>query len=713
MSELVSKYTIDLVVNEDKTRDSLRHLKDSLSNVASGLNTNEINREFEKMSKSLTGIISDTTESSKKALDRFSNDTKTAITSLEKQYAGLKTRQESVQSEYDKLTKELERQKDIYASEFSTEKMKLDAANEVYRLSKIIEKHEYVTLESNIAQNRETRKRLKTLELTARNVNTRLKYEEKAKKLTELTGRLEKAQNENKRKFLKFVSKSDTDEIKSLKEKIRLLQDEERQEKKIGQTVEKVAKEQDKAIKDRSRLLQNAYNAAGLVGGAGRAIGAGVKAVAAGGKFAAGMIGGAVQAAAQTADREVEKEHQANRIKGFSGDEAKNVLNELYIRTGADYSQIVDAINLVQSTLKGAKKDEILSAAEIEMRYPGMSAAFASTTSASNVGNFNIYANRMKAIQKATGVTDEQIQSSTQMFANMKSSDLGNAKVTELQAVYLGLQSSGAFESQEELDSAFNRFLKSQRNSNENVAEAASKFKWSEGIQNDRNRLQASNTLGGMDWSGIVELTKTKDSSEIQKTESEQMAANMRRMEEQKNKLLMTLIPAAIPLVEGLAKILEGDGAKKIVDGLTSIFKTVVPLLCRVLEAFDKYVLDNLRRVMEWFANSDAVKKAAEVFMKISGGSGVNTGAIPQNANGGIAIGPSIVGERAFQPEMILPLDYSRTTRAGNIIQNVAQTFNMSGSETTALSLAQAVKSRDFRRATSQNAFITSRSGAF
>lgn len=708
MSEMTSKYTIDLVVNDDKTRDSLRQIKDSLSNITSGVSTSEIEKEFLKMSKNLSGVISDTTERSAKALNRFSKDTRSAIGALETQYTTLKTRQESVQSEYERLTEELKRQKEIHASEISTDKMKIDAANEVCRLTEIIKNHEYLALESDIAQNRETRRRLKTLELTARNTNTRLKYEEKTKGLAELTGRLEKAQNENKRKFLKFIAKSDTDEIKALKEKIKLMQDEERQEKKICQIVEKSAKEQDKTIRDRSRFLQDTYNIAGLLGGAGRTvkgIGQGIygagKMAAVGMKAGVGMLGAGLSAATQAADREVEKEHQANRIKGFSGNEAKNVLNEMYIRTGADYSQIVDAINRVQTTLKGAAKDEILSAAEIEMRYPGMSAAFSSTNTASNAGNFNIYANRMKAIQKATGATDEQIQSSTQMFANMKPSDFGNAKVTELQAVYLGLQGSGAFDSQDELDAAFNRFIKKQKNSSESVAESARKFNWSEGIRNDRNKTQAQNTVQGMDWSEIVELTKTKDSSEMQKTESEQMAANMRRMEEQKNKLLMTLIPAAIPLVEAFAKMLDGGGAKLIADGLNSLFTLVVPVLLKVLNMLNDYILTPLLKainaVVEWIGDK----------------SGVDTGAVPQNANGGIAIGPSVVGERAFQPEMILPLDYSRSSRAGNIIQNVAQTFNMSGSETTALSLAQAVKSRDFRRATSQNAFITARSGAF
>ena len=71
----------------------------------------------------------------------------------------------------------------------------------------------------------------------------------------------------------------------------------------------------------------------------------------------------------------------------------------------------------------------------------------------------------MKAMQHATGASDEQIQASTQMMANMKPGDFGSASITELQTVYLGLQNSGAFDSQDELNKAFRGFVRKQRDS--------------------------------------------------------------------------------------------------------------------------------------------------------------------------------------------------------------------------------------------------------
>ena len=78
-------------------------------------------------------------------------------------------------------------------------------------------------------------------------------------------------------------------------------------------------------------------------------------------------------------------------------------------------------------------------------------------------------------------------------------------------------------------------------------------------------------------------------------------------------------------------------------------------------------------------------------------------------SNGGIASMPSICGERGA--EMVIPLDHSRAARSANLTQNLVQNFNMSGNETTALSLSQAVKSRDFTRAMMNSTWLNGRLG--
>ena len=79
-------------------------------------------------------------------------------------------------------------------------------------------------------------------------------------------------------------------------------------------------------------------------------------------------------------------------------------------------------------------------------------------------------------------------------------------------------------------------------------------------------------------------------------------------------------------------------------------------------------------------------------------------------ADGGLTAMPSICGETAF-PEFVIPTDPARRGRAEQIMQTVSQTFNMSGSETTAMSLAQAVRSRQFTYETGRIGMLNRRLG--
>lgn len=692
MSEMTSSYTIDLIVKGDKTKDAIREIEKDIKRVGESNSISDATKSVEKMLMHLSKSAKDASIDAQSVVSYYSTNSKKALSALESEYIRLRKTQENASESKSELIAQKEKLEVLRRTVNTTE----EAVDISFKLKEINDKIAQIDdIPNQIEKNRQLRYQIKAA----------AQFAQKELYLSQIEQKQNKAQSlsiKEKIKYFMTQRVQNNADIKALKEKIRLLENEEKQEKKIGQAIKNVSKEQENATKKQGGRLQSLYNITGLIGGGGRTIGAGVKAVAAGGKFAAGMIGGAVQAAAQTADREVEKERQANRIKGYSTKEARDILGELYIRTGADYSQIVDAINRVQTTLKGAAKDDIMAAAEIELRYPGMSLAFASE-SGTNKGGVDVYkqyAAKLKAIQKASGASDEQIAASIQKFSNEKDLKFSGSAVSDFQAVYLSMQNSGAFETDDELDRAFKIFVRKQQGSGKGVFEFAKDFDWSVSAQGDRNKAQVRNSMRGFDWSTLTnEISSASSGNVLDKTESEEMATNMRRMEEQKNKLLMTLIPAAIPLVEAFSKMLDGGGAKLIADGLNSLFTLVVPVLLKVLEMLNDYILTPLLKainaVVEWFGDE----------------SGGDTGAIPQNANGGIAIGPSIVGERSFQPEMILPLDYSRASRAGNIIQSVSQTFNMSGSETTALSLSQAVKSRDFRRATAQSAFISARGG--
>lgn len=73
-------------------------------------------------------------------------------------------------------------------------------------------------------------------------------------------------------------------------------------------------------------------------------------------------------------------------------------------------------------------------------------------------------------------------------------------------------------------------------------------------------------------------------------------------------------------------------------------------------------------------------------------------GAIGMNAQGGIVNSPAICGESG--PELVLPLDNSRSGRANQIVNNfnTSQNFNMTSNQTTPLAFAQAVGMNKFVR---------------
>ena len=69
-----------------------------------------------------------------------------------------------------------------------------------------------------------------------------------------------------------------------------------------------------------------------------------------------------------------------------------------------------------------------------------------------------------------------------------------------------------------------------------------------------------------------------------------------------------------------------------------------------------------------------------------------------QKSSGGLTHGRELVGERG--QELVIPLSWSRQGRATQIVQTFQQTFNLQGTQTTGLSLGQAVKGQgSFSRA--------------
>ena len=110
-----------------------------------------------------------------------------------------------------------------------------------------------------------------------------------------------------------------------------------------------------------------------------------------------------------------------------------------------------------------------------------------------------------------------------------------------------------------------------------------------------------------------------------------------------------------------------------------------------------KNIADNVSGAFDSIANK---AKAAEETIKqfYTDPGSLLKGALGLNAQGGIVNSPSLCGEAG--PELVLPLDNSRSGRASQIINNfnTNQNFNMTNNQTTPLAFAQAVGMNKFVR---------------
>ena len=696
---LTSEYVINLEL-EDKSRDAIRSVEAQLNKIGKtakdALKGGDMAESLKQAQKAASDMLEELGRLSKDSsidfdavLKSYSKSSKKAIGTLEAQYDSLK---QSL-AEITKQDKELN---DLIKSGADNAKL-VEAST---KLAKLYEQNNISSakeLEARIRQNREIRASLKSAEAEAR---AKAKY-----------NKLEDLQAKRKATNDKAEKKALDEKIKQQKALIKSIEMAEKAQESCAKQQGKITKAIQNSEKAQSRLsriwdgtknaLQTAYNTTGLAGGLGRMAAGGMR-----------MATSGLNMVSQASDKALEREQAANRVKGVNADTANQLISDIYVKTGADTAAIVEAINRVRSVLKSSDPDEIAQAAALEIRYPGMALAFASSETGASLNTMNAYANRMRAVQKASGASAEQIEASAQKMANYnKRGAFDNASITEMQAIYLGLQNSGAFESQDELDRAFDRFVRDRRGSENAAWKDAQNYDWTKTMRKSRDKLQIANTLqSNMDWNAIRLATNTKDMSSPEQTTAEKNAERARKLEERKNEMMIKLIDIVEPIVNTISKSLSSDKLTKIANGLVKLLTDVVPVIADILLAIAEkvgFVVGKIGDAVENLQNGDKVVKDGKTYEIVQYG----LPAISKRANGGIALGPSLVGERG--PEAIIPLDYSRAQRAENIAYSIQNNFTMSGNQTTALSLAQAVSSRDFSRAMSKAAFKAGRMGVF
>ncbi|MBQ8036478.1 MAG: hypothetical protein IJ268_05735 [Proteobacteria bacterium] len=716
-----SEYTLDLVVKDDQARKALNEIAEGFDAIGKkakeSIKSEDVDSQIKAIaakSDAMIAKVRDMAVSSPVDFDvyfkTFAGGAKKAIGELEKQYASLVPTLKVVEALEAKRSQiEAEKEKATKLREQCRLEREIQAINEQLDVPK------RKNIRSLIQQNRQIRANLETAKRSSQADLIATKKKEALEKQAQLRDRVNEIRAKKKHLFDQTELKAAHQKLTEQEKLVKAIKQAEKSNLANVKAVQAQAKAVNEVIIRTTALqkvwngikltgklvnsgIQNTYNITGMVGGAARtAIGAG--------NAAFGMVSGAISSVSGAADKQVDREKQAARIKGsLSDDEKQKLLQQVYIKTGADYGVIVDAINAIQNTFgQKVKSDELAQAAAMEIQYPGTASTFLSSTEGeSNMDKFKMYANRLKAIQGATGASTEQIQASTKFVSQYANHDTG-ASVSQLQAVYLAMQNQGVFNSEEELQTAFKRFVSQQAKSGVSPVEFAQQFDWSAYAKGADGQTRASNALTTMDWGALNKAATTTDTEISKDSEAKSMAEKMRELEEKKNEMMMKLIPVIMPVVEELSKLLNSSEGQAIIDGLIGIFKTVLPLLEPIFKVL-KVVLDfandyllrplekAIRAIMDWLGDDEENEK-------------------PELANGGIASMPSICGERG--PEAIIPLDFSRAARATNIATNISQTFQMTGNQTTALSLAQAVRSRDFSRAMTDNLFITNRCGGF
>ena len=416
------------------------------------------------------------------------------------------------------------------------------------------------------------------------------------------------------------------------------------------------------------------------------ATGAKVGLKAAGGAFALGGLaaGMAVGAAQNIADKE-------NALKSLKSGVDPSTIDEIYIKSGADYSSIVAAVN----NLSNVTKDNALlvQGAVLELQNPGVGKLLLST-SKQNPENINELKNAIDQIKKQTGMQDM----SEALEASTKARTVSTKAVSQTDYIqaYSALSQHGLDEDK------INRIIKDASKQSGNFIDNLNKIDLSKYVQG-QDKIRLSNIKLG--------LEKLDLSKGAEKSDAESIVEKLRAFELKKNELIVKLLPVVESILEELDKVLDGPTIQKIATGLVNFVSKALPVFVRILEGLEPYI----DSIVDWIAkiagvaddnksgNTTLGQELGQQFSKLTRNlfDGIGTLLnIPlpggSNAQGGLVTAPALVGEAG--PELVIPLDNSRVGRASQIINNfnTNQSFNVAANQRTELSFSQVVGQNRF-----------------
>lgn len=680
MAKTISTYSIDLEARfamSDEAKKGLQNVQNSLADLqksADSLDFDAAGKSFDAIRKSLGGIG----ENAK----AYGDELKKTFSVLQKQAERL------TYSQTEQGKKERERLQFLKSQAETTKAEK----KEIERLEKRVVDLNDAELEAKLKQNRALRIQIKTAQADL--------------------------------KVRKSASSLIKDDLKGLTERIK-------KQKEYLKTLSATGK------------AYVGLKKAGKIAARGAAVVAGIGGAAVG--LAAASLAGA--------DAEAQNVREAHRIKAAMSDDAKrSILSSLRVKSGADAASIVDAINRVTDVLgRNASRSDIEAAAVAELRMPGASELFRSQNAGK--ADYAVLLGRLESIQKSTGLSSTEMQGVAESVSRMGNYAFRKgATQSDLVALIGGLQGAGVFSDAEHQERAVRAFLASLR-AGENMFDKAQSFDWSRYAgHNQQARNRAASGVAAMDWSGLRAAATSQEKGGKLST-AEQAAMRIRQMEETRNRLMVRIMEHTFPLIDRVMQWLD-QNMDRISLNLAKMFQTLLHIadfvtmgkfsgIAESIAEGEARIAELERIVVEGDAERERVEKQrekvianlqrrqeggkmdaerakllteqakmartynelADLLIKSRLESEDNATALPQKSMGGLLVGRGVVGERGG--ELVIPADYTRSGRAQNIIQNISQSFNMTGNQTTAHSLATVIGSKSFNR----NAFALHRNG--
>ena len=437
---------------------------------------------------------------------------------------------------------------------------------------------------------------------------------------------------------------------------------------KITNGMVKLQEKLNNLIGKEGRLRKAAAKVAGVAkGGAGAA-----KAIKGGGGWAMGTAGMIVGALENTANK---AEDKAKAMASLKSGIPEGIVDQVYIKSGADFASIVAAVNNLSMITKDG--DKLVQGAVLELQNPGAGRLLL-TTSDQKTENIANLTNAIQQIRRQTGTQDL----TAALEASMKSSQVTEGKVSQTQYLqaYTALEQAG-FEAE-----AIDKIIKSAASKGGSFIDNLNKLDLTKftGDEQFKNRLKNMGALGLT----ALDFGKSEGQSKTQET-----LEKIRQFELVKDEMLLGGLELLKPGLEAI----EPDDLKNLIKNLLDFWKAFAPDID--LKGFFKEKIPKLTQQISFM-----VKYADAILRRLPGGPDASISDIANiatanvraiaggmNAQGGIVNAPAIVGEAG--PELVIPLSGSRSGRAGQIIQNfnTSQNFNMAANERTPLAFAAAV----------------------